>query len=92
MLLWVKEEIWPIRISLHISELKELSQAKNQNLFTDLVQNIEEESSIEIEPLNKGIISVYLLGILGTEYMFCGTVQVSVWTQFPHIQMSIRLS
>lgn len=47
MLLWVKEEIWPIRISLHVSELKELSQAKNQNLFTDLVQNIEEESSIE---------------------------------------------
>lgn len=75
MLLWVKEEIRPIWISLHISELKELSQTKNQNLLTDLIEEIiieEKISSVPSKQLNKGLISFYLMGDYGLTEHFVG--------------------
>lgn len=38
MSLWIKEEVRPVWISLHVSELKELSQAQAQNLLTNLAE------------------------------------------------------
>lgn len=34
--LWIKKEVGPVWISLHVPELKELPQAQFQNLLTDL--------------------------------------------------------
>lgn len=38
MSLRIKEEVGPVWISLHVSELKELSQAQDQDLFTNLAK------------------------------------------------------
>lgn len=37
--LWVKKEIRPVRICLHVSKLKEFTQTQNQNLLTDLTKS-----------------------------------------------------
>jgi len=37
--LWVKEEIGPVGICLHVSKLKEFTQTQSQNLLTDLTKS-----------------------------------------------------
>uniref|UniRef100_A0A8D3AM74 Uncharacterized protein n=1 Tax=Scophthalmus maximus TaxID=52904 RepID=A0A8D3AM74_SCOMX len=36
--LWIKEEVGPVRIGLHVSELKQLPQAQVQDLLTNLTE------------------------------------------------------
>lgn len=41
MSLWIKEEVGPVWIRLHVSELKKLPQTQNQDLLTDLPEEGE---------------------------------------------------
>lgn len=40
---WIKEEVGPVWISLHVSELKKFPQAQKQNLLTNLTKEKHRE-------------------------------------------------
>lgn len=45
--LWVIEEVRPVWVSLHVPELKQLPQTKDQDVVTDLETQGEKEASQE---------------------------------------------
>lgn len=55
--LWIKVEVGPVRISLHVSELKKLSQAQDQDLLTNLTEATKEEKQKACGYLEKNIMN-----------------------------------